>query len=72
MKVKTSTIVLIVVCVMLIAFTVANLIIFNHIGSCPDTLIVSVFSAGLGELGILGWIRNTKSKYGDDSEIEEE
>ncbi len=67
-KMKTSNIVLIVIAIVLIAFTITNLVLFARIGAVPDTLITAVFAACLGEFGFLAWIRNTKQKYGDEEE----
>lgn len=69
-KIKTSTVVLIFTFLVLTVFTIAMCITFNRIGSCPDTLIVSVFGACLGEFSILGIIRTTKQKYPNGADIE--
>lgn len=59
----TSKIVLIVIAIVLIAFTVTMIITFWHNQSTPDVLITAVFTACLGEFGFLAWIRNTKQRY---------
>lgn len=64
-KIKTSTIVLIIIAIYLTIFTGVMVWTFIQVGSCPDVLIGSVFSATLGELGVLSWIRTTKQKYPD-------
>lgn len=66
MKNKTSKIVLLFLFVVLTIFTISMIVTFNKVGSCPDVLITSVFAAVLGELGFLSWIRNTKTRYGND------
>lgn len=71
-KMRTSDKVLIVIAIILISFTITNLVIFTKMGMVPDTLITVVFSAALGEFGFLAWIRNTKQKYPDSDEYEEE
>lgn len=70
-KIKTSNIVLAVIAIVLISFTIACLVLFAKTGSEPSSLIVSVFAACLGEFSILGFIRTTKTKYGEDTEEEE-
>ena len=65
-KIKTSNIVLCIVTFLLILFTLRVLHIVETTGFEPSTLIASVFAAALGEFGILGWIKNTKIKNGED------
>lgn len=64
-KIKTSNVALVIIAIVLILFTITNLAIFVKVGMVPDTLIVSVFGACLGECSILGVIRTTKTKYGE-------
>ena len=72
--------VIIFIAIFLIVFTAINLFIFYRIGNSPDVLITAVFSACLGELGFMSWIKNTKQKYidteptytDDDDDDEEE
>lgn len=61
-KVKTSNIVLAVAIILLILFTIRILRIVEMTGYEPTTLITAVFAAALGEFGIMGWIKNTKTK----------
>lgn len=61
-KVKTSNIVLAVAIILLILFTIRVLRIVETTGYEPTTLITAVFAAALGEFGIMGWIKNTKTK----------
>lgn len=71
-KMKTTSKVLIIITIFLFAFTVTCLWLFSRQGAVPDTLIVSVFGACLGECSILGYIRGMKQKYPEESEYEEE
>lgn len=48
--------------VALVFFTIEMINTFRLIGAVPDTLIVSVFGAVVGEFGIMGVIKNTKEK----------
>lgn len=61
-KVKTSNIVLAVAIILLILFTIRILRIVETTCYEPTTLITAVFAAALGEFGIMGWIKNTKTK----------
>lgn len=65
-KMKTSNVVLIVIAIILILFTITNLILFAKIGAVPDVLITSVFAACLGEFSVLGVIKTSKIKHGAD------
>ena len=69
-KIKTSNIVLCIITILLILFTIRVLGIVENTGYEPAALISAVFTASLGEFGILGWIKNTKIKNGqNDNEI---
>lgn len=61
-KFKTMDLILIVVGIILIAFTVEMIYVFIKYNSVPDTLITCVFGALAGECGIMGWIKTTKEK----------
>ena len=61
-KVKFSSVVLILIVVLLIAFVLRVFTLIETTGYEPSTLITAVFAAALGEFGILGWIKNTKTK----------
>ena len=69
-KIKFSNIVLIVVCVLLIAFVMRVFTLIETTGYEPSTLITAVFAAALGEFGILGWIKNVKTKHNYDDTID--
>lgn len=72
-KMKTANKVLIIIAIVLVTFTISCLWIFTRQGAVPDTLIVSVFGACLGEFSILGYIRGMKQKYPDtDDDVYEE
>lgn len=61
-KIKFSNVMVCVVSVLLILFTLRVLDIVESGMIEPSALIAAVFAAGLGEFGILGWIKNTKIK----------
>lgn len=65
-KIKTSNIVLCIITILLILFTIRVLGIVENTGYEPAALISAVFAASLGEFGILGWIKNTKIKNGQN------
>lgn len=71
-KNKTSKIVLIILCVYLVIFTGICLWLFYERSAVPDSLIVAVFTAALGECSILGIIRTTKQKYPDTTQVEDD
>lgn len=64
-KHKTMDVVLVVVGILLIAFTLKMIHVFETTGAIPDTLCTCVFAALSGECGIMGWIKVTKDKYTD-------
>lgn len=59
---KTTNKILIILGIILTAFTIKMINVFEHQGMIPDTLVTCVFAALTGELGILGWIRTTKER----------
>lgn len=61
-KIRTSDVVLVIMTILLILFTIRVLNIVETTGVEPGILIGSVFGAALGEAGILGWIKNTKTR----------
>lgn len=61
-KIGVMDLILIIVAIVLVSYTVANLIIFLRVGSEPSTLTTCVFAAATGELGVMGWIKNTKDR----------
>ena len=54
--------VLILEAVILVAYTVADLIVFWHTGSEPATLTACVFGVCGLENGVMGWIKTNKDK----------
>lgn len=64
-KLCTMDIILIVVGILLIAFTIKMITVFEMFGAIPDTLCTCVFAALGGECGIMGWIKTTKEKNKD-------
>ena len=71
-KFNTSNIILFVVILLLMLFTLRVLDIVETTGYEPSSLIVAVFGAGLGEFGIMGWIKSTKIKNQNDINNSEE
>lgn len=69
---KVSNIALIVVSFTLLIFTLVMIATFFKMGAIPDTLVTCVFGACTGELGILGWIKNTKVKNSNEEDAEDE
>lgn len=60
---KVMDLVLVIIALIVVAFTVTMIIVYVKTGGVPDTLIGCVFAACTGELGVMGWIKNTKEKY---------
>lgn len=54
--------VLILEAVLLIAYTVADLMVFWHTGAEPTTLTACVFGVCGLENGVMGWIKTSKEK----------
>lgn len=71
-KMKTSNIVLLVLGILLVAFIIVNLWLFNKYQMVPDVLISSVLALFLSECGWMAWIRTAKSKYGDTGDDDDE
>ena len=63
---KTMDLILVVIAVVLVAFTVAMIVTFWRVGGVPDVLITAVFGACLGEFGFMAWIKNVKERYGNE------
>lgn len=61
-SIGTMNVILVIVAILLIAFTVEMVIIFRECGMIPDTLCTCVFAALGGECGVMGWIKVTKEK----------
>lgn len=62
---STMDIILIVVGILLVAFTIKMIFVYETTGDIPDTLCNCVFAALGGECGIMGWIKTTKEKNKD-------
>ena len=62
-KLKTMDLILVIVGVLLLAFTVTMIIIYINTGGIPDTLCTCFFAALGGECGVMGWIKSTKERY---------
>lgn len=59
--------VLILEAVALIAYTVADLVVFWHTGAEPTTLTACVFGVCGLENGVMGWIKTNKDKAAEPS-----
>ena len=55
-------IILIIVGILLTAFTGVMVLLFMQQGAIPDTLCTCVFACLGGECGIMGWIKTTKER----------
>lgn len=53
--------------VILVAYTVADLVVFWHTGAEPTTLTACVFGVCGLENGVMGWIKTNKDKATDPS-----
>ena len=62
-SISVMDIVLAVIGVFLAVFTLMMVWIYYKTGSIPEVLVTAVFTACTGELGFMGWIKNTKEKY---------
>lgn len=67
MKMKTMDLILIIVGVLLIAFTVVMIITFWRYAMIPDTLVTCFFGTIAGECGIMGWIKTAKVRHEDQA-----
>lgn len=61
-KMGTMDKVLVLEAILLISYTVADLIVFWHTGAEPYTLTGCVFAVCGFENGVMGWIKTTKEK----------
>ena len=52
-KLKTMDIILVVMAVLLVAFTLKMILVFEQTGAIPDTLCTCVFAALGGECGVM-------------------
>lgn len=64
-KLNTMDVILIIVAVLLIAFTVSMIVLYMTTGAIPDTLCTCVFATLGGECGVMGWIKTTKDRHTD-------
>lgn len=64
-KIRTMDVILVVVAILLIAFTIEMIKIFRETGMIPDTLCTCVFAALGGECGAMAWIKTTKERRQD-------
>lgn len=58
--------ILILEAILLIAYTIADLIVFWHTGAEPYTLTTCVFAVCGLENGVMGWIKTNKDKLNQD------
>ena len=71
-KIRTMDVILVVIAVVLIAFTVEMIVIFRETGMIPDTLCTCVFAALGGECGAMAWIKTSKDRKRErDWELED-
>lgn len=68
---KTMDIILVIVGVLLLAFTVTMIWLFVQFQSVPDSLIAAFFGLMGTECGVMGWIKNVKEKKNKDKEKDE-
>ena len=61
----TMNLILVIVAVLLVAFTCKMIGIFEEKGAIPDTLVTCVFGVCGGECGIMGWIKTNKERNRD-------
>ena len=60
--ISTMTVILIIVGILVLAFTSVMVILYINTGAIPDTLCTCFFAAATGEFGVMGWIRTTKDR----------
>lgn len=58
----TMTIILMIIGILVVAFTITMIWVHIKTGNTPDTLITCFFVATTGEFGVMGWIRTTKDR----------
>lgn len=64
---KTMDLILIIIGILLIAFTVVMIITFWRFAMVPDMLITCFFTAMASECGIMGWIKTSKVRREDQA-----
>lgn len=62
-SIKTMDVILIIVGIILVAFTTMMILLHLWTGSIPDTLCTCVFATLGCECGVMGWIKTNKNKY---------
>lgn len=66
LKVKTSKAILLILGVLLVAFVLKMINLYETTGGVPDTLVSCVLGGGLAELALTAWITVSKVKRGGD------
>lgn len=66
LKVKTSKVILLILGVLLVAFVLKMINLYETTGGVPDTLVSCVLGGGLAELALTAWITVSKVKRGGD------
>lgn len=69
---KTMDIILIIVAILVIAFTVTMIFLFLRYAMVPDTLITCFYAAMASECGIMGWIKTAKVRHQEREWMEED
>lgn len=64
LKIKTSKITLLAIGLLLVAFVVKMIKLYETTGGVPDTLVSCVLGGGLAELALTAWITVSKVKKG--------
>ena len=64
LKIKTSKIVLMMIGVLLVAFVIKMIDVYETTGGVPDSLVAGVLGSGLAELALTAWITVSKVKKG--------
>jgi len=62
-QIRTMDVILVIVAIMLLAFTITMIVLFKQTGMIPDTLCTCVFACLGGECGAMAWIKTTKDRY---------
>lgn len=62
--------ILIIECISIIVFIIADFIVFWHTGSEPTTLVISFFAVCGGENGFMAWIKTRKEQLRKESNLE--
>jgi len=71
-KIRTMDVILVIIAIMLIAFTLEMIAVFKETGAIPDTLCTCVFTALGGECGAMAWIKTSKDRRQDRKWIRED